>query len=156
MRKQFVKTLIELAEQDDKILLLTGDLGFSFLEPFQEKFPNRYINVGIAEQNLIGVASGLAMSGFKPYCYSVSSILLCRAYEQIRNMVCYQNRNVKIIGTSSGNFLGFTHNFEGTENEEDLLKNLPNMERYYPPSVEALRFCLKISYKHNSPSFIRL
>lgn len=159
MRKAFVDTLIELMEQDEKIWLLTGDLGFGAFEPLIEKFPDRFINCGIAEQNMMGVAAGLAIEGKKPYVYSIIPFVILRCLEQIRNDVCYQNLNVKIIGIGGNQrykILGFSHNLEGKENEEDLLKNLPNIKRYYPRNkLEASKAIIK-SYEEKTPAYIRL
>ncbi len=155
MRKQFVKTLIELAEKDKDIILLTGDLGFSFLEAFRDKLPNQFINCGIAEQNMVGIAAGLAITGKKPYCYSNAIFLLMRAYEQVRNDICYNNLNVKLIGTGAGGFLGFTHNMF-PENEENLLKGLPNIRRYYPKTEIDLIEVMTKSYNNKKPTYVRL
>lgn len=141
LRKQFTTELIKLAEQDDKIILLTGDLGFNVLEPFIEKFPERYINCGIAEQNMIGVAAGLALGGFKPYVYSNQIFLVMRAYEFIRDEICFNNLDVKLIGTGAAGFLGFSHNLVDNENIEDLLKNLPI--KVYNPTESELNIVLK-------------
>ena len=85
MRKTFIKVLTELAEKDKRIMLLTGDLGFMVMEPFINRFPDRFINVGVAEQNLIGIASGLADAGMIPYVYSIAPFAVLRPYEFIRN-----------------------------------------------------------------------
>jgi len=144
LRKAFFKEMIELADNDPTIRVLVGDLGFSFLEEFKEKHPDRVINVGIMEQGMIGIASGMAPGGLKPYVYSGSVFLLTRPYEQIRDDVCYNNLNVKLIGTGASGFLGFSHNWTGTENEEDLLKNLPNLKRLYPQNEVELKQALQV------------
>ncbi|MFI5206362.1 MAG: transketolase family protein, partial [Candidatus Paceibacterales bacterium] len=102
MRKEFIETLIKLAEKDKTIYLLNGDLGFSFLEEFGKRFPKRYINCGIAEQNMMGVAAGLAMEGKKVYVYSIIPFALFRCFEQVRNDIAYHNANVTIIGAGVG------------------------------------------------------
>ena len=153
LRKPFFNSLIKLAKADKSIILLVGDLGYSFMEEFAERFPDQFINCGIAEQNMIGVASGLAMMGKKPYCYSGSIFLIMRAYEQVRDDVCYNNTNVKLIGTGASPFLGFSHNLSREENEEDLLKNLPNIQRFYPKNEQELKQAMKLN---NKPTFIRL
>lgn len=155
LRRAFFDNLSEMADKDDKIRLIVGDLGFSFMEDFAERHPDKFINFGIAEQAMVGVASGMALGGLKPYVYSGAIFVIMRPYEQVRDDVCYNNLNVKLIGTGASGFLGFTHNFEGTENEEDLLKNLPNLERYYPESEEELATAMKDSYK-DKPTYIRL
>ena len=85
MRRAFSTTLAELGQKDDRILLLTGDLGFMALEPFADRFPERFINVGVAEQNMVGLGTGLAESGFIPFLYSIATFASMRAYEFIRN-----------------------------------------------------------------------
>ena len=152
LRKSFFQKLEKLMEKDEKIILLYIDLGFSFVEKLIKRFPDRCINTGIIEQAAIGVAAGLALQGFKPYCYSAIPFLLMRTYEFIRDDVAYANLNVKLIGYTQTGFLGFTHNLEGKENEEDLLKNLPNIKRYYPKTEKELGKALK----NNKPSFIKI
>lgn len=156
MKKLFFKYLSELVKKDKNIVFLTGDLGYSFFEGVRDKFPRQFINCGIAEQSMIGIAAGLALSGKKPYCYSTVPFLLYRTLEQIRDDICYQNLNVKLIGASVSGFLGFTHNLEGKENEEDLLKNLPNIKRYYPKTEKELKNVLLKMYKSNNPAYIRI
>ena len=155
-RKEFVKILLDMMDRDKKIILLSGDLGFGILEIIKEKYPNRFINCGIAECNMIGVASGLALGGFKPYVYSNTIFLLMRGYEFIRDEVCYNNRNVKLIGTGASGFLGFSHNLEGKENEYDLLKNLPNIKYYEPKSGGELGDIMLYSYSRREPAYIKL
>ena len=156
MRKQFFKSLIKLAEKDKDIIFLTDDLGFSFFEKFRNKFPKQFINCGIIEQSMISIAAGLALGGKKPYCYGTTPFVLFKPYEQIRNDVAYPNLNVKIIGYSMSGFIGFTHNLENKENEEDLLKNLPNLKRYYPKNKTKLEKAMLESYKSKRPTFIKL
>ena len=102
MRKAFVQTLISLAEKDERILLLTGDLGFMALEPFSEKFPGRFFNIGVAEQNMVGLASGLAREGFLPYVYSIVPFAALRPLEFIRNGPIYHRLPVRIVGIGAG------------------------------------------------------
>ena len=85
MRSEFIQTLTELAEKDPRILFLTGDLGYTVIEPFSQKFPERFFNVGVAEQNLVGIATGLAKAGFIPFIYSIVNFATLRPYEIIRN-----------------------------------------------------------------------
>ena len=156
MRNTFVKKLTELAEKDKRIYLLTGDLGFSVFEDFAEKFPKRFINCGVAEQNMMGVVAGLALSGKKPYVYSIVPFVTIRCLEQIRNDVCYQNLNVKLIGVGGGfsyGSLGATHYAI-----EDLaiLRTLPNMTVLCPADpIETEELIMK-SYQTENPTYIRL
>lgn len=152
LRQDFFNIMCQLAEKDKDVILLVGDLGYSFMEEYAEKFPNQFINAGCAEQNMVGVAAGLALGGKKPYVYSGSIFLCMRAYEQIRDDVAYNNLDVKLCGTGASGFLGFTHNLQGTENEHDLLKNLPNLELWFPEDKEELKKCLT----DKGASFIRI
>jgi len=102
MRTGVIKTIQELMRQDKSIYFLTGDLGYSVLEDIEKEFQSRFINVGIAEQNLIGIASGLALSGKKVYVYSIIPFITMRCFEQIRNDICYHNLNVTILGVGAG------------------------------------------------------
>src|SRR3982750_4446379 len=102
MRAAFVRTLVELAERDDRVFLLTGDLGFMALEPFAERFPRRFVNVGVAEQNMVGVATGLAEAGFVPFVYSIAPFATLRPYEFIRNGPVHQRLPVRIVGIGGG------------------------------------------------------
>lgn len=156
MRTQFFKSLIELAKNDKDILFLTGDLGYGFFEEFKRGFPDQFINCGCIEQSMLSIASGLALGGKKPYVYSTIPFILMRAYEQIRDDVCYNNLNVKLIGISHSGFLGFTHNLEGTENEEDLLKNLPNLKSFYPQTPKELEKIMLETHKTTNPIYIHL
>src|SRR5256712_11111775 len=102
MRRAFVNTLVELAERDPRILLLTGDLGYVALEPFAERFPDRFFNVGVAEQNMVGLATGLAEAGFTPFVYSIATFASMRPYEFIRNGPVLHELPVRIVGMGGG------------------------------------------------------
>lgn len=152
LRRAFFENMERLAEADNRIILIVGDLGFSFYEHFAEKYPKQFLNAGCIEQSMVGIAAGMARGGLKPYVYSGTIFLLMRAYEQIRNDVCFNNTNVKVIGTKVSGFLGMSHNFQGNENTNDLLKNLPNIKQFYPIDEKEL-FSALIT---DSPSFIQL
>jgi len=102
MRGSFVRTLTELAAEDGRILLLTGDLGYMALEPFSERFPDRFLNVGVAEQNMVGTATGLAEAGFIPFVYSIVTFATLRPYEFIRNGPVWHRLPVRIVGVGGG------------------------------------------------------
>ena len=102
MRAAFARTLAELAEHDPRVLLLTGDLGFMALEPFSDRHPDRFFNVGVAEQNMVGLATGLAEAGFLPFIYSIVTFASLRGYEAIRNGPVLQRLPVRVIGVGGG------------------------------------------------------
>jgi transketolase len=156
MRTTFIRTLIERAEVDRRLWLLTGDLGFSVLEAFAERFPDRYINVGVAEQNMIGVASGLALSGYTVFCYSIVNFATLRCYEQIRNDVCYHGANVKIVGIGGGlsySTAGYTHHAL-----EDLaaMRALPGMTVVAPGDTVEAREATRLLAATAGPAYLRL
>lgn len=156
MKEVFIKTLTNLAEKDKNIYLLTGDLGFPFFEDFAKGFPKRFINCGVAEQNMIGVATGLALSGKKVYVYSIVPFVTMRCFEQIRNDICYQNLDVKIVGMGGGfsyGELGATHY---AIEDIAILRVLPNMTVLCPADpIETEELILK-SYQTKNPTYIRL
>lgn len=102
MRKNFITTLVECAEKDERIVLLTGDLGFMALEPFSQQFPKRFYNVGVAEQNMVGLATGLAEAGYIPFVYSIVTFATLRPYELIRNGPILHHLPVRIVGIGGG------------------------------------------------------
>jgi transketolase len=102
MRRTFVRTLIELAEADPRVLLLTGDLGYMALEPYIERFPTRFFNAGVAEQNMVGVATGMAEAGFIPFVYSIVTFATLRPYEFIRNGPLLHRLPVRVVGIGGG------------------------------------------------------
>lgn len=132
LRKPFWNTITKMADKDDKIRVLVGDLGFSFMEDFAKKHPDKFINMGICEQNMVGVACGMAIMGLKPYVYSGAKFLLTRANEQIRDDVGYNNLDVKLIGSGASGFLGFSHNFGKKEKPYQLLEGVPNISHVEP------------------------
>jgi len=112
MRAAFVKTLVDLAARDSRVVLLTGDLGFMVLELFREKYPDRFFNVGVAEQNMVGVATGLAAAGFIPFVYSITPFAVLRPLEFIRNGPIHHRLPVRIVGIGAGfdySHQGITH-----------------------------------------------
>src|SRR4051812_29092634 len=126
-RRIFFEELIKLAEHDDKIILIVPDVGFSFTEDFARHFPDRYFNFGVTEQSCVVIASALALSGFKPYVYSMINFVLFRPAEMVRNAVVHHKANVKLIGVKGSEkykFLGFSHNMAYPEEDIDMAKVL--------------------------------
>ncbi|QVL31988.1 hypothetical protein KIH39_24660 [Telmatocola sphagniphila] len=156
MRTAFIDTLLNIAEQDERVWLLTADLGFSVLEKFIERFPDRYVNVGVAEQNMIGIAAGLASTGIKPYLYSIANFPTLRCLEQIRNDICYHELDVKIVSVGGGlayGSQGYTHH--GVE-ELGILRMLPGMTVVAPGDPVETRLATQELNKHSGPGYLRL
>ena len=127
MRDSFVKALTDLAEQDHRVMLLTGDLGFGIFDDFSNRFPKQFLNVGVAEQNMIGVATGLAMEGRTVFTYSIANFSTLRCLEQIRNDACYHEVNINIVASGGGftyGSLGMSHH--ATE-DISILRALPGV-----------------------------
>lgn len=156
MRKTFVRTLTDLAEKDERILLLTGDLGYTVIEPFAERFPRRFFNVGVAEQNMIGLATGLAESGFIPFVYSIATFVAMRAYEFIRNGPLAHALPVRIIGVGGGfeyGHAGFTH--FGVD-DIGILRVQPDMTVIAPADHEQAAAALRTTWQDGGPIYYRL
>ena len=102
MRGAFVRGLVEIAQRDHRVVLLTADLGFMALEPFAEAYPDRFVNVGVAEQDMVGIACGLAEAGFLPFCYSIATFASMRAYEFIRNAAVLHRLPIRMVGVGGG------------------------------------------------------
>lgn len=157
-RKAFIETLTELAEKDSKVILIVGDVGFTYMEPFMKQFPNQFINVGVMEQTMMGFAAGLSRVGYKPYVYTMINFIIFRPYEQVRNDLCYGNANVKLFGvagSSAYKFLGFSHNVTDDE-ERNLLGHLPNLNTCYPKTEKETVKNILVEYDRSGPSYTQL
>lgn len=158
MRKQFIETLTDLAAKDPKVVLIIGDVGFSFLEPFQKRFPKQFINHGIMEQCMMGTAAGMAYAGMKPYVYTMANFILLRPLEQVRNDICYANANVKLFGVKGSaayRFLGMSHNMYNDEDKK-ILSTLPNLNYYYPTEEQEAIDIVRNEYKRIGPSYTQI
>jgi transketolase len=156
MRTAFINTLRELAEKNKNIFLLNGDLGFSVLEEFTKAYPERSLNMGVAEANMIGVAAGLALSGKIVFVYSIIPFVTARVFEQVRNDVALQKTNVKIVGVGSGltyGQLGPTHH---SIEDIALMRALPNMTVVCPgdpfETIEATKALVALT----GPAYLRI
>lgn len=156
MRSAFVRSLTEIAREDPRVFLLIGDVGFNVVEKFGAEFPGRLINVGVAEANLTGISAGLALSGKIPFTYSIANFPTLRCLEQIRNDVCYQNANVKIVSVGGGfayGSLGASHH--ATE-DLAILRSLPNMVVLAPGDPCETELCVRAAHAWPGPVYIRL
>ena len=158
LREAFISILLELARQDEDIILITDDTGYSLFEKFHKELPNQFINAGICEQFIIGFSAGLAKMGKKPYVYGIIPFAIMRCYEQLRDDVCYHNANVTIIGVGGYQyykFLGFTHNIEEDEDIK-ILGHLPNLKIYTPKTPEEVLKIVQETYQKEGPAYVRL
>ncbi len=156
LRNAYIKALNELARQDDRILALVADNGAIVYDEYRKNFPNRFINFGIAEANMISVAAGLAACGKIPFTYTISSFLTMRAFEQIRNDVCLQKMNVKLVGIGAGfvySNLGPTHH--ATE-DIALMMSLPNMTIFSPADPLEAKKVTYAAANIKGPVYMRL
>lgn len=158
VRKPFIEKLTELAERDERVLLVIGDMGFQHMQDYITRFPKQFLNIGVLEQTMMGAVFGLSTSGWKPYVYTMTNFIIFRPYEQLRNDICHQNANVKLFGVGGDvgyNFMGYGHNV-ATDEEEQLLSHLPNLNRYYPTTDEQTKGIMEEEYLRSGPSFMRL
>ena len=156
MRKAFIDTLIQQAHQNDKIWLLVADVGYNLVEPFRDEFPDRFINVGVAEQNMIGVATGLALSGKTVFCYSLANFPILRCLEQIRNDVCYHNADVKIVSSGGGLMYGSLGASHHATEDLAIMRALPNMTVIAPCDPIEAGLATKAIAESGKPCFLRL
>jgi len=156
VRDAFLSSLTSMAESDDRIALLTGDLGFGVVEKFGNKFPDRFWNCGVAEQSMISIAAGLAKAGMRPFVYSIANFPTFRCLEQIRNDVCYHNLPVTVVSVGAGlgyGTLGYTHH--GIE-DIAAIRPLPNISVYSPSDPIDVTHALSRIIKNSSPTYLRL
>jgi transketolase len=156
MRAAFTRTLVELAERDPRIVLLTGDLGFMALEPFSERFPKRFFNVGVAEQNMVGLATGLAEAGFIPFVYSIVTFATLRPYEFIRNGPILHQFPVRIVGVGGGyeyGTAGPTHH--GLE-DIGVLRIQPGITVIAPADTEQIVTAMQATWDLPGPVYYRI
>ena len=156
MRTAFLKTLLELARQDSRIVFITGDLGFSVVEPFMNELPKQFVNAGVAEQNMTGMAVGMALSGKIVFTYSIANFPTLRCLEHIRNDVCYHKANVKIVAVGGGfayGAMGATHH--ATE-ELGIMRMLPEILVLAPADPMEARHATRAIIEHRGPVYMRL
>ena len=156
MRKAFCDTLLEAARHDDRIFLIVGDVGRGLMDSFAQEFPDRFLNVGVAEQNMAGIAAGLALCGKTVFYYSLPNFATIRCLEQIRNDICYHNASVKIVSGGGGIGLGvwgMTHH--GTE-DIAVMRSLPNMTVVVPADPVEAALATRYIASTPGPVYLRL
>jgi transketolase len=156
MRNAFIETLAELAERDPRVILLTGDLGFGVLESFSERFPDRFYNVGVAEQNMIGVATGLAEAGMIPFVYSIATFASMRPYEFIRNGPILHQLPVRIVGVGGGFEYGHNGATHYALEDVGVLRLQRGLTVIVPADTAHARSALAQTYALRRPIYFRV
>ena len=158
MRNEFAKTIFDIGKKNKDIYILVADISpAGKMFEFEKKFPDRYINVGVAEQSMIGMGAGLAMTGKRPFLYTISTFALYRPFEMVRVDLCYQNIPVCLVGMGAGTIyanLGATHL---TQEDISVARSIPNMQVLAPSDPLELRNCIKFCSKEsNKPTYLRI
>ena len=156
MRDSFITELKKQAENNEKIILITADLGFKIFDDFKQDLPNQFINVGVAEQNMTEVASGLALEGFKVFTYSIGNFSTLRCLEQIRNDICYHELDITVVSSGAGfsyGQLGISH--FATE-DLAIMSALPNMSVFVPADAWESTLITKYLIKTKGPKYLRI
>ncbi len=156
MRDTYLNALYSLAKNDENIISLVADNGLIVYDDFRRDFPDRYFNFGISEGNMLAAAAGMASCGKIPFAYTISAFLAYRAYEFLRDDICFQNQNVKIVGIGSGltySTLGPSHH---TTEDIGLLRSIPNLVVFSPSTKAEVKWMMRETYRHQGPVYIRL
>jgi transketolase len=156
MRNAFLNALFELARQDSRIVFITGDLGFSVVEPMMEELPDQFVNAGVAEQNMTGMAAGMALCGKIVFTYSIANFPTLRCLEHIRNDICYHDANVKVVSVGGGfayGSMGTTHH--ATE-DIGVMRMLPNMVVVAPGDPVETQAATRALIEYPGPCYLRL
>ncbi len=157
MNSAFIGALMELAEKDTRVLYLTADSGEGGLDKvFRMNFADRSYDLGIAEQNMVAAAAGLACTGKIPFVFTAAPFLVYRAFEFIRNDICMQNLNVKLIGSGSGISVGSLGPTHHTTEDAAVLRSLPNLVILSPATPKQAAECVELAYRHTGPVYIRI
>lgn len=156
MRNTYLNMLYDFASKDKNVVSLLADNGMIVYDDFRRDFPNRYYNFGISESNMVAAAAGMASCGKIPFVYTISAFIVYRAYEFLRNDVCFQNQNVKLVGIGTGltySTLGPSHH---TTEDIGLLRSLPNLTVFSPATRAEMRWIMQKAYEIKGPVYIRL
>ena len=157
IRGWFAHELYQQMKEDQDIWLITADLGFGMWDAVKNTFPNRFINVGAAEQVMVGIGVGMALKGLIPFCYSITPFLLYRPLEWIKNYLHHENIAVKLVGAGTNkDYLedGFTH--WSDEPYNTIISRYPSIQQFYPDTKELVPAMVKEMIENKKPSFIHL
>lgn len=156
MRSAVIDSIYNQMKENKNVYFLTGDLGFSVVEKIEADFPDRFINIGIAEQNMIGIAAGLALTGKKVYVYSIIPFVTMRCFEQIRNDLCYHNLDVTIIGAGAGLSYGILSATHFALEDIAILRPLPHLSIFSPADAMTASLGMKYLAQHHGTAYIRI
>ncbi len=156
MRHAFVQALTELATHDDSVVLLTGDLGYTVLEPFAHRFPERFFNVGVAEQNMVGLATGLAASGFRPYLYSIATFASMRPYEFFRNGPVLHQLPIHLVGVGGGFDYGHNGATHFALEDVGIMRLQPQLTVVAPADTAQTATAVAVTAGTAGPVYLRL
>ncbi len=156
MRREFSDAIEKIALKDEKIIFITGDLGYNALENLQEKLGNRFINAGVAEQNMVGMAAGMAYKGFKVFCYSIAPFVVYRCLEQFRNDVCLHNLPVFLVGNGGGYGYGIMGSTHHAIEDMAALSSLQNVKCWIPAFADEVESAVNQIVTENRPAYLRL
>jgi len=156
VRRAFIDSLLEIAAHDDSVVLLTGDLGYTVVEPFAERHPDRFFNVGVAEQNMLGIATGLAQSGYRPFAYSIATFASMRGYEFLRNGPVLHELPVRLVGVGDGFDYGSNGPTHYPLEDIGLMRLQPGLAVVAPADAEQTRTAMHVLAEHPGPAYIKL
>ncbi len=157
MRDQFARTLYDVAQKTPDVFIVVADISpAASMAPFRAEFPDRFINVGVAEQSMIGLCAGLALRGCRPFAYTIATFSIYRPFEQVRDDICYQNLPVTIVGIGAGiaySTLGGTHH---AQEDVAIMSALPNMTVLAPCDPAETAAATRAAVERNGPVYLRL
>ena len=153
MRNRFGEVISKLADENENIIIIVADIGYRVFDDFREKYPERFINMGICEQSIISVASGMALEGLQPWVYTITPFLIERPFEQIKLDIDHQNVNVNLVGYADYPNLGPTHKELNAKKTMELFNNI---ESFFPSDSDETEKMILQAYEREGPSFISL
>jgi len=156
VRTAFIEALFEIAKQDPRIILMVGDLGFGVVTPFMQDLPNQFVNAGVAEQNMTGMAAGMALSGKIVFTYSIANFPILRCLEQIRNDVCYHHANVKVVAVGGGMAYGSLGPSHHATEDLAIMRVIPNMVVVAPGDPVETKLATRALVDYDGPAYLRL
>jgi transketolase len=156
MRVEFSKAMLKQVEKNDKLIFLTGDLGFMAFENLKHKLGNRFLNMGVSEQNMISVSASLAHDGFIPFVYSIAPFLIARPFEQIRNEIGLHRKAVKLVGNGGGFGYGIMGSTHHCLEDIALMRSVSNMKLFLPTYLDDVDEAVDLMISDSNPNYLRL